>query len=393
MAAQHSQSLESWFVHTPGLVVVMPSTPYDAKGLLKSAIRDDNPVVFLERRLHYGRLGPVPKEEYTLPIGVADVKRVGTDVTVVAYSGGVQLALQAGRGLAREGIEIEVIDLRTLKPLDLDAIVASLEKTRRLVVVSEGARAGGFASEVVARVTDAAWHLLDSRPVRVTAKDTPMPFAAVLEREVLPQVADVVAGVKAALAPDDKDITADNGGSNMSVPEPAATRAADFEVPAGFVESLFGLGGRVACVTGGGSGIGAAIAKGLAQAGARIVVIDIDDDGAAATVATIAAQGGKASARPLRRHRPRGGRGDGRRDRRRARRRSTSSSTAPARRSAARRRTSRRSGSMRSSTSTSRARTSRARRSAATCSPGGAAASSTSRRLAASRRSPTRAPT
>ena len=206
MAAQHSQSLESWFVHTPGLVVVMPSTPYDAKGLLKSAIRDDNPVVFLERRLHYGRLGPVPDEEYTVPIGLADVKRVGTDVTVVAYSGGVQLALQAGRGLAREGIEIEVIDLRTLKPLDLDAIVSSLEKTRRLVIVSEGARAGGFASEVVARVTDAAWDLLDARPVRVTAKDTPMPFAAVLERAVLPQVADVVAGVKAALAPDDKDV-------------------------------------------------------------------------------------------------------------------------------------------------------------------------------------------
>ena len=103
MAAQHSQTLEAWFVHTPGLVVVMPSTPYDAKGLLKSAIRDDNPVVFLERRLHYGRLGPVPDEEYTLPIGVADVKRVGTDVTVVAYSGGVQLALQAGRGARPRG--------------------------------------------------------------------------------------------------------------------------------------------------------------------------------------------------------------------------------------------------------------------------------------------------
>ena len=207
MAAQHSQTLESWFVHTPGLVVVMPSTPYDAKGLLKSAIRDDNPVVFLERRLHYGRLGPVPEDVFTVPIGVADVKRVGTHATVVAYTGGVQLALQAGRGLTREGIEIEVIDLRTLKPLDLDAIVASLEKTRRLVVVSEGARANGFASEVVARVTDAAWDLLDARPVRVTAKDTPMPFAAVLEREVLPQVADVVAGVKAALGSGDEDPT------------------------------------------------------------------------------------------------------------------------------------------------------------------------------------------
>jgi len=205
MAAQHSQSLEAWFVHTPGLVVVMPSTPYDAKGLLKSAIRDDNPVVFLERRRDYTRLGDVPAGDYTVPIGVADLKRSGTDVTVVAYAGGVQLALQAGRQLAREGIEIEVIDLRTLKPLDLDAIVASLEKTHRLVVVSEGARAGGFASEVVARVSDAAWELLRSRPVRVTAKDTPMPFAAVLEREVLPQVADVVAGVRDALASDQQE--------------------------------------------------------------------------------------------------------------------------------------------------------------------------------------------
>ncbi len=205
MAAQHSQSLEAWFVHTPGLVVVMPATPYDAKGLLKAAIRDDNPVVFLERRLHYSRLGPVPEGEYIVPIGVAETKREGTDVTVVAYAGGVQLALQAGRQLARESIEIEVVDLRTLKPLDLEAIVGSVEKTGRLVVVSEGARAGGFASEVVARVSDAAWHHLRSRPVRVTAKDTPMPFAAVLEREVLPQVADVVAGVRAALTADAHD--------------------------------------------------------------------------------------------------------------------------------------------------------------------------------------------
>ncbi len=131
----------------------------------------------------------------------------------------MQLALQAGRRLAREGIEIEVIDLRTLKPLDLDAIVGSLEKTRRLVVVSEGARAGGFASEVVARVTDAAWDLLDAPPVRVTAKDTPMPFAAVLEREVLPQVADVVAGVRRPHSTTgEHDVPPDNGGSSMSAP-------------------------------------------------------------------------------------------------------------------------------------------------------------------------------
>jgi pyruvate/2-oxoglutarate/acetoin dehydrogenase E1 component len=207
MAAQHSQSLEAWFVHAPGVVVVMPSTPYDAKGLLISAIRDDNPVVFLEKRLHYGRRGPVPEAPYAIPLGVAEVRRPGKDATVLAYSAGVQLALQAGRTLSEDGIEIEVIDLRTLKPLDLDAIVTSLRKTRRLVVVSEGARAGGFASEVVARVTGAAWELLDTRPVRVTAKDTPMPFAAVLEREVMPQVADVVAGVKAAIASEDNDTT------------------------------------------------------------------------------------------------------------------------------------------------------------------------------------------
>jgi len=199
MAAQHSQSLEAWFVHVPGLIVVMPSTPSDAKGLLKSAIREPNPVVFLEKRLLYGRRGPVPEGEYTVPLGVADVKREGTDATVVAYGQGVHLALQAGRQLAREAIELEVIDVRTLKPLDLEAIEASIRKTGRLVVVSEGARAGGFASEVVARVVDAAWDALRAAPVRVTAKDTPIPYASTLEREVLPQVEDVVAGIRQVL--------------------------------------------------------------------------------------------------------------------------------------------------------------------------------------------------
>jgi len=199
MAAQHSQTLEAWFVHAPGLVVIMPATPYDAKGLLKSAIRDDNPVVFLEKRLLYSRRGPVPEGEYTVPIGVADVKREGADVTVVAYAAGVHLALQAGRQLAREGVELEVVDVRTLKPLDLDTIAESVRKTRRLVVVSEGARAGGFASEVVARVADTAWDALAAPPVRITAKDTPIPYAAPLEREVLPKVEDVVSGVTEAL--------------------------------------------------------------------------------------------------------------------------------------------------------------------------------------------------
>jgi pyruvate dehydrogenase E1 component beta subunit len=199
MAAQHSQTLEAWFVHTPGLIVMMPATPYDAKGLLKSAIREPNPVVFLEKRLLYSRRGPVPEGEYTVPIGVADVKRAGSDATVVAYGQCVHYALQAGRQLAAEGIELEVIDLRTLKPLDIDTIAESVQKTGRLVVLSEGARAGGFASEVVARVVDEAWDSLQTAPVRVTAKDTPIPYAATLEREVLPQVEDVVAGVRQVL--------------------------------------------------------------------------------------------------------------------------------------------------------------------------------------------------
>ena len=199
MAAQHSQTLEAWFVHAPGLVVIMPSTPYDAKGLLKSAIRDDNPVVFLEKRLLYSRRGPVPEEEYTVPIGVADVKRTGTDVTVVTYSQGVQLSLQAARQLAGNDIDVEVVDVRTLKPLDIETIVQSVRKTGRLVVVSEGARACGFASEIVARVTDEAFDALRTQPIRVTAADTPMPYAARLERAVLPQVDDVVTGVQSAM--------------------------------------------------------------------------------------------------------------------------------------------------------------------------------------------------
>jgi pyruvate/2-oxoglutarate/acetoin dehydrogenase E1 component len=201
MAAQHSQTLEAWFVHAPGLVVIMPSTAYDAKGLLKSAIRDDNPVLILEKRLLYSRKSAVPADEYVVPIGVADVKREGSDVTVVAAGASTHLALQAGRQLAREGIELEVVDPRTLKPLDIDTITASVEKTGRLIVVSEGARAGGFASEVVARTLD---HVpissLRATPVRVTAKDTPIPYSASLEREVLPSLDDLLAAVAAVTA-------------------------------------------------------------------------------------------------------------------------------------------------------------------------------------------------
>ncbi len=196
MAAQHSQTLEAWFVHTPGLVVIMPSTAYDAKGLLKSAIRDDNPVVFLEKRLLYARKSKVPEGEYLVPIGSADVKREGTDVTVVAAGQSVHLSLQAARQLARDGIELEVVDPRTLKPLDMDTIAESVTKTGRLIVVNEGPRAGGFASEVVARTLDhVGLSAFRAAPVRVTARDTPIPYAASLEREVLPSLEDVLAAV------------------------------------------------------------------------------------------------------------------------------------------------------------------------------------------------------
>jgi pyruvate/2-oxoglutarate/acetoin dehydrogenase E1 component len=199
MGAQHSQTLEAWFVHAPGLVVIMPSTPYDAKGLLKAAIRDDNPVVFLEKRLLYSRPGPVPTGDYVVPIGVADVKREGGDVTVVTYAQGVHLALQAARQLAREGVEVEVVDLRTLKPFDIETVAASVRKTCRLVAVTEAARAASMASEIVARVTDEVFDSLKAPPVRVAAEDTPMPYAAPLERAVLPQVDDVVGAINRVL--------------------------------------------------------------------------------------------------------------------------------------------------------------------------------------------------
>jgi 2-oxoisovalerate dehydrogenase E1 component len=199
MGAQHSQTLEAWFVHAPGLVVIMPSTPYDAKGLLKAAIRDDNPVVFLEKRLLYSRPGPVPTGDYVVPIGVADVKREGGDVTVVTYAQGVHLALQAARQFARDGVEVEVVDLRTLKPFDIETVAASVRKTGRLVAVTEAARAGSMASEIVARVTDEVFDSLKAAPVRVAAADTPMPYAGPLERAVLPQVDDVVDAINRVL--------------------------------------------------------------------------------------------------------------------------------------------------------------------------------------------------
>ncbi|MBI3030787.1 MAG: alpha-ketoacid dehydrogenase subunit beta [Candidatus Rokubacteria bacterium] len=197
--AQHAQSLEAWFVHVPGLKVVMPSTPYDAKGLLKSAIRDDNPVMFIEHKLLYATQGEVPDADYTVPLGVADVKRDGRDITVVATSRVVHLAMAAADRLATQGIEVEVVDPRTLVPLDEEAILASVKKTNRLVIAQEATPRCSVASEIAAIVTERAFDDLDAPIARVTALPTPVPFAPALEQHVLPDEEKLIAAVHAAL--------------------------------------------------------------------------------------------------------------------------------------------------------------------------------------------------
>ena len=199
VAAQHSQAFESWFVHIPGLVVVMPSTPKDAKGLLKSAIRDDNPVIFMENEVLYNLKGEVPEEEFTIPLGLADVKREGKDVTIVAWSRSTQFALQAAELLAKDGIEAEVVDPRTLRPLDEGLIFDSVRKTNRCVVVEEGWRYAGFGAEIADRVQRECFDSLDAPVIRVTAADVPMPYSRMLEKAFLPQPEKVVAAVHEVL--------------------------------------------------------------------------------------------------------------------------------------------------------------------------------------------------
>jgi pyruvate/2-oxoglutarate/acetoin dehydrogenase E1 component len=198
-AAQHSQSLEAWFVHVPGIYVVQPSTPYDAKGLLKSAIRDDNPIIFIEHKLLYSTKGMVPEEEYTIPLGKADVKRAGRDVTIVATSMMVHHALKAAETLSHEGIEAEVIDPRTLKPLDKGTIIESVKKTTRLVVVNEGCRTGGYAGQLAAMVLEDVFDYLDAPIQLVAAEDVPIPYNHNLEYETIPGEKDVIAAVRKAL--------------------------------------------------------------------------------------------------------------------------------------------------------------------------------------------------
>jgi pyruvate dehydrogenase E1 component beta subunit len=198
VAAQHSQDFSAWYSHIPGLKVIAPYSAADAKGLLKSAIRDPNPVIFLENEILYGQSFPVPKlDDYLIPIGQARIARPGSDVTIVAWSMSMSYALKAADELAKEGIDAEVIDLRTLKPMDTASIIESVKKTGRVVTVEEGWRQSGVGAEIAASVTEHAFDWLDAPVTRVSGKDVPMPYAANLEKLALPSVAEVVAAAKA----------------------------------------------------------------------------------------------------------------------------------------------------------------------------------------------------
>lgn len=198
-AAQHSQNLEAWFLHVPGLKIVMPSTPADAKGLLATAIRDDNPVLFIEHKLLYSTKGQVPEGEYLIPLGQADVKRPGKDVTIVTISQMVLKALRAAERLAGLGIEAEVIDLCSLAPLDLETVLRSVRKTGRVVIAHEACRRGGFGGELAAQIQEEAFDFLDAPIRRVGALDVPIPYSKPMEEYVIPDEERIVAAVKRVL--------------------------------------------------------------------------------------------------------------------------------------------------------------------------------------------------
>jgi pyruvate/2-oxoglutarate/acetoin dehydrogenase E1 component len=199
-AAQHSQSLEAWFVHVPGLKVVTPSFPYDAKGLLKASIRDDNPVIFLEHKALYQTRGVVPEEDYLVPLGVADVKREGKHVTIVGVHTMVHRALAAAERLATEGIEVEVIDPRTLVPLDVETIARSVKKTKRVIVAHEAVERGGVGGEIAMQIIDNAFDYLDAPIKRVCGRNVPVPYNLNLEKLAIPQEEDVIAAVRELVA-------------------------------------------------------------------------------------------------------------------------------------------------------------------------------------------------
>lgn len=196
LGAHHSQSLEAWLLHVPGLKVVMPATPYDAKGLLKSSIRDDNPVVFIEHKMLYNTKGPVPEEEYIIPIGIADVKKEGKDITILTYSRMVLFSLEAAKTLEKEGINAEVIDLRTLLPLDMDTIVKSVKKTNKVIIVEEDTKTEGTGAEIGMKIMEECFDYLDAPVKRLAGADVPMPKSPVLEKLAIPQIEDIVREVK-----------------------------------------------------------------------------------------------------------------------------------------------------------------------------------------------------
>lgn len=201
-AAHHSQCLESWFVHTPGLKVISPSEPADVKGLLKAALRDDDPVIFFQHKRLFAQKGPVPEGEYIIPIGKAEVKRPGRDLTIITYSRMTYLCLEAAKILAEKGIEAEVIDLRTLKPLDFALLAESIKKTYRAMVVHEACLTGGFGAEIAARIGEELFDYLDAPVTRIGAKDVPMPFNPAMEDFVMPQTKDIVSGALKLLGKD-----------------------------------------------------------------------------------------------------------------------------------------------------------------------------------------------
>ena len=197
VSSQHSQAMESWYAHFPGIKVVMPSTPADAKGLLKSAIRDDDPVIFLEQERMYGNKGEVPDDEdFTIPLGKADIKREGTDATIVARSIMVPVALKAAEELEKQGVSVEVVDPRTIRPLDMDTIVASVKKTNRVVIAEESHPFCGVGAEISARITESAFDYLDAPVRRLSGVDAPMPYARNLEKLALPDVERVIQAVR-----------------------------------------------------------------------------------------------------------------------------------------------------------------------------------------------------
>jgi pyruvate/2-oxoglutarate/acetoin dehydrogenase E1 component len=200
LGAHHSQSLESWLIHIPGIKVVMPSTPYDAKGLLKASIRENNPVVFIEHKMLYNTKGPVSDEEYVLPIGVADIKREGKDVSLITYSRMTLFCLQAAEILAKEGISVEVVDLRTLLPMDTEAIINTVKKTNKVIIVEEDCKTGGTGAEITAQIMEKAFDYLDAPVVRVAGADVPMPKSPVLEKLAIPDTDSICQAVREILA-------------------------------------------------------------------------------------------------------------------------------------------------------------------------------------------------